>query len=451
MDTRIFICTHKPFPDPGLPGYIPLHVGSVMREDLGYARDDEGDNISSKNASFCELTGLYHVWKNVDCDIVGICHYRRYFVENGAYLTKEKAEKILTEYDVILPSPGFTGEKNLWIHYEKQHKRKDMQKTKEIVLKKYPSYEQAFEHVMNCNLFSLGNMIITKKQIFDEYCSWLFDILFAVEKETDLSGYDTFQARLYGYLSERLLRMWLMMHKYRVIEVDYKGTDPAEQEAEFKQVGLVRKFTDSVAMDIVSLYQGKKMQDLIEDWPSPDFGGRTPVFLCGKADEEWMDRLRGVLPADTVLIRINSENYSDYAYLPEHFVCLSEEEQKELIRAMVLYRYGGFWIGTECLLPRALPAELPELSFFSIRKQGVPIHKNINELRWSTDFLYAKPGSFLMGFLMNSLCYFRFRSMEKLPFSLTDCLLDCCLRHFPEAEAILEAVPFADEDRAEDA
>ena len=84
MRTKIFVMTHKKFDEPQNPIYIPLQVGKAETEDLGYLGDDTGDSISHKNKYYGELTGLYWLWKNYsDVDIIGICHYRRYFSGEG--------------------------------------------------------------------------------------------------------------------------------------------------------------------------------------------------------------------------------------------------------------------------------------------------------------------------------------------------------------------------------
>ena len=72
--------------------YLPIHVGRVEKADLGYLGDDTGDNISAKNANYCELTGLYWAWKNLKCDYIGLCHYRRYFAHavSGSDMEKKK-------------------------------------------------------------------------------------------------------------------------------------------------------------------------------------------------------------------------------------------------------------------------------------------------------------------------------------------------------------------------
>lgn len=218
--TNVYVCTHKSFDAPQDELYIPLHVGRALSEALGYQGDDTGDSISEKNKSFCELTGVYWVWKNVDCDIVGICHYRRYFSYDGELLTGEYIEKLLKQdgYDIILPASGRSDYGNNLRHYNKVHFPRDFAVLKEVLLEKHPEYERAWELFCGTNLASLANMIITKKEIYDEYCGWLFDILFEVERRVDISEYNTFQYRLFGYMSERLLRMWIFMHGYRVRE-----------------------------------------------------------------------------------------------------------------------------------------------------------------------------------------------------------------------------------------
>ena len=89
MNVTIVVAAHKPYWMPSDRIYLPLHVGAAGKKDadgrpldLGYTRDDSGENISEKNPYYCELTGLYWAWKNLNADYLGLVHYRRHF-RNG--------------------------------------------------------------------------------------------------------------------------------------------------------------------------------------------------------------------------------------------------------------------------------------------------------------------------------------------------------------------------------
>ncbi len=221
MNSKIYIMSHKRYISPKDELYEKIHVGKEGKEDLGFGGDNTGDNISAKNANFCELTGVYWLWKNVDIDNIGICHYRRYFIKEGLFLNKNYIESILQSYDMILPKKVLWKE-TVYEQYKKYHKEKDMIEVKNIIEEKYPEYLKAFNHVMSGHSAYLANMIITRKNIFDEYCQWLFDILFELERRIDISDYDNYQRRVFGFLSERLLNVWVANHEFKIRE-EYIG------------------------------------------------------------------------------------------------------------------------------------------------------------------------------------------------------------------------------------
>ena len=72
---------------------------------------------------------------------------------------------------------------------------------------------------MNGTKLHLFNMFVMKREDFDRYMKWLFDILFELEKRIDISNYDSYQKRVFGFLSERLWNIWLDQEKLSTYEL----------------------------------------------------------------------------------------------------------------------------------------------------------------------------------------------------------------------------------------
>ena len=215
----IYIATHKKFNVPNLNGYCALQVGAEGKEKYGYLRDNIGNHISGKNANYCELTGLYWIWKNTDDSYKGLVHYRRYFGRNNLsnkisdICSYEYLLNCLKSVDIVLP----------YVEYCKQNAKEEIllhccteeifDKLRQIIETKYPDYIETYDRYFNENKASLFNMLFCKREIFDAYCEWLFSILFVLEKQVDLAKLNTYQQRLYGFLSERLLNVWVIKNK----------------------------------------------------------------------------------------------------------------------------------------------------------------------------------------------------------------------------------------------
>lgn len=214
MKNFIYVVTHKEFNYKLLENYIPIQVGKCNTNlTLPYLTDDKGDNIAYKNSNYCELTAIYWIWKNIsNYDNIGICHYRRYFVYgvNSKLVDDYYIQKYLRYYDVIVPYEYKT-ESTVYNHFinSTSGKEKDLKNLRKIILLNYPKYVDDYDSVMNSKKASYCNMFIMSKENFKLYCSWLFDILFALEKITDLNGYTKQEQRIYGFLSEFLLNVWI--------------------------------------------------------------------------------------------------------------------------------------------------------------------------------------------------------------------------------------------------
>lgn len=211
---KIYIATHKKTEMPNNEIYIPLQVGAKGKESFGYTRDDTGKNISNKNPNYCELTGSYWMMYNDESDVIGLVHYRRYFFNKiltnniKNIISKSDILNILDSYDIIVPKITKL-ETTVKEHYAGLHHEKDLLECGKIIEEKFPEYSEAFNTVLNKYELYTCNMFITKKELFNEYYNWLFEILFELEDRIDISNYSNYDKRIYGFLSERLFNVWL--------------------------------------------------------------------------------------------------------------------------------------------------------------------------------------------------------------------------------------------------
>ena len=230
-DIKIYIAAHKKVELPKLQGYIPLQVGAALHDDLGYLKDSNGDNISDKNPNYCELTGLYYVWKNEKADIVGLSHYRRYFFKNpfktklNDALKVKDINKLMNKYDSILPKKIFLEDLTVKEHYDKYHHLEDLLKCGEIIKEKFNDYYDSFNKVLEQKEIYAYNMFIMPKKDFDNYMDWLFTILFELASSIDISKYDDYNKRIYGFLSERLFNVWILKQNYKIKEINVYNID----------------------------------------------------------------------------------------------------------------------------------------------------------------------------------------------------------------------------------
>lgn len=233
MDIKLFVACHRLEEVPEHPLLCPIQVGAALTDARfpGFLYDDSGDNISTKNRSYCELTAQYWAWKNVNADYYGFFHYRRYLYPDQSEKRPYRIERrpsmflldrlgyaqfaeMISQYDLILPKS-----ENMYIpvreHYANapHHHQKDLMVMEQIVRERCPEYEMALEDYLSNTLCYFGNIYIMKKLVFHDYCAWLFPILEEFDIRADLNGYGQQERRVDGYLAERLLGIYAVHEK----------------------------------------------------------------------------------------------------------------------------------------------------------------------------------------------------------------------------------------------
>lgn len=149
MIIKILVATHKVCDFPKETIYLPVQVGKSLHPEFvidGCQPDDKGDNISSKNPYYSELTAMYWAWKNLDADFVGLAHYRRHFclkkkrTKWDSVLNSEEAHHLCSTYDIILPQKRNLYIETVYSHYDHTFSGDQFIQTRSIIDKLCPEY-----------------------------------------------------------------------------------------------------------------------------------------------------------------------------------------------------------------------------------------------------------------------------------------------------------------------
>lgn len=241
---KLFVACHDDVVIPKSDLLFPIQVGASL-SDIHYdgmLHDDTGDNISAKNRMYCELTAQYWVWKNYlsDVDYCGFFHYRRFlnfkndlpvdsydniiFDEELSRKTIQDLgitdldEDFFSKYDVITTrGRHLPDNQTIYEQYSnsESHCKIDLDNAIITLKELYPDYADSADWYMKSNVAYECNMFVMKSEIFREYASWLFSILFKTETLINTSSYDVQMIRVMGFLGERLFGIWYVHNKGR--------------------------------------------------------------------------------------------------------------------------------------------------------------------------------------------------------------------------------------------
>ncbi|MBR2804408.1 MAG: DUF4422 domain-containing protein, partial [Eggerthellaceae bacterium] len=235
------------------------------------------DNISGKNISFCELTAVYWAWKNLlavrsQTAYVGVSHYRRFFeiakkrsIGDVAVRPYSEVSDYAIDFDVlnacfrrhdIISARKMHARFSILQQYCELHVCEDIYTLICVMHELYPECDRAVcDALLRSNSFSPYNMFIMPWSLFDEYCEWLFSILFEVERRIDITNYNRLQRRVFGYMGERLFNVWVCWKKLREQELPVLlYDDNAIQKSQPKEMAryLVRDLKYSLFRETVT-------------------------------------------------------------------------------------------------------------------------------------------------------------------------------------------------------
>lgn len=198
---------------------MPIQVGAALcRERVADILDCDGENISSKNANYCELTALYWIWRNrlrhssaeTGDEYYGLAHYRRLLE-----LTEDDGLRLVdNDVDVVLPYP-MPYEPDIEAHHSRYLKAEDWAAVRNAVRLLYPEYAEFLPEVLKQRYLYNYNILLAKGPILAEYCCWLFSILERLEATSSPPGAERAD-RYAGYAAETLATLYFMYNKDRL-------------------------------------------------------------------------------------------------------------------------------------------------------------------------------------------------------------------------------------------
>lgn len=194
-----------------VPEYmVPIQVGTALTDvRVADILDNVGDNISAQNGNYSELTALYWIWKNavVDNSYYGLAHYRRFLMLTDTELSKLQGDNI----DVVLPYP-MPYEPSMEMHRKRYLAQSEWNAVLQALEELYPEYGVALQKISNQKYMYNYNIFVAKGNVLNQYCEWLFTILFRVEEINNPCRTNT-PNRYLGYIAETLETLFFMYNK----------------------------------------------------------------------------------------------------------------------------------------------------------------------------------------------------------------------------------------------
>ena len=256
---KILVAYHKPGYLLKNEIYIPIHAGrAVAREQSkdgmlppqeiqwlydNMIGDDTGENISTRNRYYSEMTAVYWAWKNFDKldnpDFIGLNHYSRFFtfkpdIPNKdarlypsaldddiaeEYLTLKWLPSLLREYDMIIPR-HFPVPQGSVYDLALNRGSYDYDDALALMREKYPDYIEAAENYLHSTKGLFCNIFIMRRELFFRYCEYIFGILKPLDEKARRENKEHEKLRRLGYIAEILTGIFLHQaiceRKYRV-------------------------------------------------------------------------------------------------------------------------------------------------------------------------------------------------------------------------------------------
>lgn len=345
-EIKIAVACHKPSVLPKNNLFVPVQVGAfhAKKKIDGMRQDNEGENISEKNPNYCELTAQYWLWKNIEADYYGLCHYRRFLafkdpgvkrnlrnqidatipdqynferfgLEDEILMKKEIESADLVIGDTQSVPQLYTPrgvQSSAYQHWVKHDRalimKKDLDTMLSILNQVSPKIGRAAKEYLSGKNFLGFNCFIAKKELFNELCEIEFKTLELLEKKIDFTNYNQQLTRIYGFMAEIISSSYFYYieksGKYTVKHVPlvyFKYTDPIDLNNKNTFIPIIFDHADNNPILFAPIWRS------FLDWAKPT--SKYNVFLIADLTKELEKEYHEMVPPghNVKLTCINAE------------------------------------------------------------------------------------------------------------------------------------------------
>lgn len=158
------------------------------------------------------------------------------------------------------------------------------------------------------------------------------------------------------------------------------------------------------------------------------------------------------LPYGVRQVVLSRDNYRDYIDIPQHILDkvdmgdITLVTLSDMIRASVLYKYGGFWLDATLYVSEKLESDIFEYPLYTRNLPGTQFCTNV---MWSNWFLYSKKGNVLFQFLMEAFFYYYMTHDSIKYYFMVDYIIAIACNIFPQVEEMMKLIPYNNGDALE--
>lgn len=377
-----------------------------------------------------------------DEDICGILAQDLYLVHQGQPVNEYFIEKNLEQYNIILPYEEKISDEIIRRYYSNYDDYLDQaKKLIDEVMIKYPELTDGLLHVVESGFYIRPNIAIGYARDIRE----LYQCIVCID-----------ECKNSPMMISLLIRSWIISNGIKVKTVDISDNSPEIWNCGYQKIEAVQKYVSAVLNDYILF---RKKEGFSESFAGinpyqGDFGGKQPIWMCWWQGEEEMPELikaciasvKRNAPENSKVILITLDNVGEYVTFTDSIIekfnskKISYTHLSDILRAELVYRYGGLWIDATYYIPHKMDESIFEENLFSIAFNKPLWGMDIMRGRWTLSVLGAQKASSAVQFLMEGLWFYWDNVDELVDYFLVDYVFDAGYRNFDDIQRDVDSI-----------